>query len=46
MSYDLHMRLWRGDSEGGELGDYTVEVSDGEMVEFDALPGAGKTEAK
>ena len=36
MGYDLKMRIWRGDVEGGELGDYTVEVSEGEVV-LDAL---------
>jgi succinate dehydrogenase / fumarate reductase iron-sulfur subunit len=24
MDYDLKMRVWRGDVDGGELGDYTV----------------------
>ena len=23
MTYDLNMRVWRGDRSGGELGDYT-----------------------
>ena len=32
MGYDLKMRVWRGDQEGGELADYTVEVSDGEPI--------------
>ena len=36
MAYDLKMRVWRGDSAGGELADYTVEVSEGEVV-LDAL---------
>ena len=36
MGYDLKMRVWRGDAEGGELTDYTVEVSEGEVV-LDAL---------
>ena len=36
MAYDLKMRVWRGDAEGGELTDYTVEVSEGEVV-LDAL---------
>ena len=36
MGYDLKMRVWRGDDSGGELADYTVEVSEGEVV-LDAL---------
>ena len=32
MSYDLNMRIWRGDRDGGELGDYTVSVEPGEVV--------------
>ena len=36
MAYDLKMRVWRGDADGGELTDYTVEVSEGEVV-LDAL---------
>ena len=32
MGYDLKMRIWRGDQDGGDLGDYTVEVSEGEVV--------------
>ena len=32
MSYDAHFRVWRGDAEGGELVDYTVEVNEGEVV--------------
>ncbi|MFL6003274.1 MAG: succinate dehydrogenase/fumarate reductase iron-sulfur subunit, partial [Nocardioides sp.] len=44
MSYDLHMRLWRGDAEGGALGDYTVEVSDGEVV-LDAIHRVQATQA-
>ena len=33
---DLKLRVWRGDESGGELADYTVEVSEGEVV-LDAL---------
>ncbi len=36
MSYDLKLRVWRGDQDGGDLQDYTVEVSEGEVV-LDAL---------
>src|SRR6201986_5450635 len=32
MAYDAKFRVWRGDAEGGELVDYTVEVNDGEVV--------------
>ncbi|WP_030688458.1 succinate dehydrogenase/fumarate reductase iron-sulfur subunit [Streptomyces globisporus] len=31
-TYEAHFRIWRGDAEGGELTDYTVEVHDGEVV--------------
>ncbi len=32
MSYDARLRVWRGDAEGGDLGEYTVEANDGEVV--------------
>jgi succinate dehydrogenase / fumarate reductase iron-sulfur subunit len=32
MTYDLKMRVWRGDATGGELKDYSVPVEDGEVV--------------
>ena len=32
MSYDASFRVWRGDDDGGELVDYTVEVNEGEVV--------------
>ena len=32
MSYDARFRVWRGDADGGELQDYTVEVNEGEVV--------------
>ena len=44
MGYDLKMRIWRGDVDGGELGDYTVEVSEGEVV-LDALHRVQATQA-
>src|SRR5919202_3672132 len=44
MGYDLRMRLWRGDADGGELGDYTVEVSEGEVV-LDAIHRVQATQA-
>ncbi|MFD3872910.1 succinate dehydrogenase/fumarate reductase iron-sulfur subunit [Streptomyces sp. NPDC058623] len=31
-TYDAAFRVWRGDAEGGELRDFTVEVHDGEVV--------------
>ena len=31
-AYDAKLRVWRGDPEGGDLQDYTVEVNDGEVV--------------
>ncbi|MGH3621489.1 MAG: succinate dehydrogenase/fumarate reductase iron-sulfur subunit [Sciscionella sp.] len=32
MSYQGQFRVWRGDSEGGDLCDYEVEVNEGEVV--------------
>jgi succinate dehydrogenase / fumarate reductase, iron-sulfur subunit len=32
MSYTGHFRVWRGDSEKGDLVDYEVEVNEGEVV--------------
>jgi succinate dehydrogenase and fumarate reductase iron-sulfur protein len=32
VSYDASFRVWRGDADGGELVDYTVEVNEGEVV--------------
>jgi succinate dehydrogenase / fumarate reductase iron-sulfur subunit len=32
LTYDLKMRIWRGDANGGGLTDYTVPVEDGEVV--------------
>jgi succinate dehydrogenase / fumarate reductase iron-sulfur subunit len=32
MSYDGKFRVWRGDADGGELLDFTVEVNEGEVV--------------
>jgi succinate dehydrogenase / fumarate reductase iron-sulfur subunit len=44
MSYELKMRVWRGDQSGGDLGDYTVEVSEGEVV-LDAIHRLQATQA-
>jgi len=32
MTYSQRMRLWRGDANGGDFVEYTVEVEDGEVV--------------
>ncbi|MEO6794649.1 MAG: succinate dehydrogenase/fumarate reductase iron-sulfur subunit [Mycobacterium sp.] len=32
MTYDAQLRVWRGDADGGELQNYTVEVNEGEVV--------------
>ena len=32
MSYPGKLRVWRGDADGGELQDFTVDVNDGEVV--------------
>ncbi len=42
--YELKMRIWRGDADGGSLGDYAVEVSEGEVV-LDALHRVQATQA-
>jgi len=44
MTYDLKMRVWRGDASGGELGDYTVPVETGEVV-LDAIHRLQATQA-
>jgi succinate dehydrogenase / fumarate reductase iron-sulfur subunit len=44
MGYDLTMRVWRGDSAGGELADYVVPVEDGEVV-LDAIHRLQATQA-
>jgi len=36
VSYQLKMRIWRGDVFGGELGDFVVEAEEGEVV-LDAI---------
>lgn len=30
--YEARFRVWRGDEQGGELRDFTVEVNEGEVV--------------
>jgi succinate dehydrogenase / fumarate reductase iron-sulfur subunit len=42
--YDLSLRVWRGDADGGELRDFTVEVEEG-MVVLDALHRLQATQA-
>ncbi|MEV5836632.1 succinate dehydrogenase/fumarate reductase iron-sulfur subunit [Nocardia sp. NPDC052112] len=32
MGYDAKFRVWRGDIDGGELHDFTVQVNEGEVV--------------
>ncbi|HTM83863.1 MAG TPA: succinate dehydrogenase/fumarate reductase iron-sulfur subunit [Mycobacterium sp.] len=32
MTYDAQLRVWRGDADGGELQNFTVEVNEGEVV--------------
>ncbi|WP_330184220.1 succinate dehydrogenase/fumarate reductase iron-sulfur subunit [Nocardia sp. NBC_01503] len=32
MGYDAKFKVWRGDIEGGELQDFTVQVNEGEVV--------------
>ena len=44
MGYNLKMRLWRGDQSGGDLEDYEVEVSEGEVV-LDAIHRVQATQA-
>jgi len=36
MGYQAKFRVWRGDADGGELQDFTVEVNEGEVV-LDAI---------
>ena len=42
MGYTLKLRIWRGDKSGGEIKDYPVEVSEGEVV-LDNCIGSGTT---
>jgi succinate dehydrogenase / fumarate reductase iron-sulfur subunit len=44
MGYDLKMRVWRGDEDGGDLVDYTVAVEEGEVV-LDAIHRLQATQA-
>ena len=44
MSYVLKLRIWRGDKDGGEVKDYPVEVSEGEVV-LDAIHRVQGTQA-
>ena len=45
MGYELKFSVWRGDSTSGELQDYTVEVSEGEVV-LDVLHRIQATQAR
>ncbi|UYM03944.1 succinate dehydrogenase/fumarate reductase iron-sulfur subunit [Solicola gregarius] len=44
MSYDLKLRVWRGDSSGGELDDYVVDAEEGEVI-LDVLHRLQATQA-
>ena len=44
MAYQLKLRIWRGDKDGGEIKDYPVEVSEGEVV-LDAIHRVQGTQA-
>jgi succinate dehydrogenase / fumarate reductase, iron-sulfur subunit len=44
MGYDLAMRIWRGDKNGGELGDFVVPVEEGEVI-LDAIHRVQATQA-
>ena len=44
MGYDLKMRVWRGDENGGDLADFTVPVEEGEVV-LDAIHRLQATQA-
>jgi succinate dehydrogenase / fumarate reductase iron-sulfur subunit len=44
MSYDLHLRVWRGDASGGDFESYTVPVEEGEVV-LDAIHRLQATQA-
>ena len=44
MPTDLRLRIWRGDRNGGELRDFTVEVEEGEVV-LDAIHRVQATQA-
>jgi succinate dehydrogenase / fumarate reductase, iron-sulfur subunit len=43
-TYDVNLRLWRGDQAGGQLRDYTVACEDGEVV-LDAIHRVQATQA-
>jgi succinate dehydrogenase / fumarate reductase iron-sulfur subunit len=42
LSYELKLRIWRGDASGGELREYTVQAEDGQVV-LDAVHHAQAT---
>ena len=43
-SYDVTLRLWRGDAADGELRDYTVGIDKGEVI-LDAVHRVQATQA-
>jgi succinate dehydrogenase / fumarate reductase, iron-sulfur subunit len=44
MTTDLHLRVWRGDADGGDFVDYTVPVEEGEVI-LDAIHRLQATQA-
>ena len=44
MSYDLKLRIWRGDANGGQLRDYVVQAEEGQVV-LDAVHRTQATQA-
>jgi succinate dehydrogenase / fumarate reductase iron-sulfur subunit len=44
MAYDLQLRVWRGDANGGDFVSYTVSVEEGEVV-LDAIHRLQATQA-
>jgi len=43
-TYDGHFKVWRGDRDGGDLVDFTVEVNEGEVV-LDIMHRVQQTQA-
>src|SRR3954449_10065863 len=44
MAYQAKLRVWRGDLDGGDLQDFSVEVNEGEVV-LDAIHRIQQTQA-
>ena len=45
MGYQAKLRVWRGDDDGGDLQDFTVEVNEGEVV-LDIIHRLQQTQAR